>query len=541
MIFSNNQLGDKKQSGIVLLLTVVLLALAAVTFFVKSMSSQEIKMNSSFNDIAKLKQAKQALIAYAITHADGAGSGDAGEFGYLPCPDFSQTNDEGLQDPNCDGVTVNTFGFFPWKSLDLPLLTDSTGTCLMYAVSSTYKNTSTAMINEDALGMFQVVDASGNVTQGVNPEDRPVAIVFAPGKALNGKIRPNDVGTYCGEDFETPTINANDIMQAYLEGNGTTDNGVLSTSDYTIDQFIQRTSSSEDEATPYYNDRFMTITRDEIWPPIVGRSDFQEKMQDLTEALAICLANYANANIDIGADTPDNIVISDDTGRRLPWPAKFNLGGLPVSDDLSYTDDNDMAGVAGDGYAGRYPYIVNKSNADLGLALGDVLFDSGLCGATVALSNDNIVDLSDAGSEFGKLWYHWKDHFFYVLSDAYKPVTGGAINKCDGNTCVSVDGTDLADKRAGIVIYSGSRLDGVVNDFNDATEYIESPNANHFPVYDVPTPGDIVVNENGGNEYQSNNGNDIMFCITDEGTHTEITTTPDNIYNPNPLSVNACP
>lgn len=276
MIFFKKQLGDKKQSGIVLLLTIVLLALAAVTLFVKSMSAQEIKMNSSLSDMAKLKQAKQALIAYAITHADGAGSGDAGEFGYLPCPDRNSgiPQGEGEQDGNCSGVKVNTFGFFPWKTFDLPLLTDSSGTCLMYAVSSTYKNTSTAMINEDALGMFQVVDASGNVVQGVNPEDRPVAIVFAPGKALAGQTRPNDAGTYCGEDFESPTIDADDIMQAYLEGNGTINNGVLSTSEYTIDQFIQRTSTSEDEATPY-NDRFVTITRDEIWPHIVGRSDFK--------------------------------------------------------------------------------------------------------------------------------------------------------------------------------------------------------------------------------------------------------------------------
>lgn len=267
-------------------------------------------------------------------------------------------------------------------------------------------------------------------------------------------------------------------------------------------------------------------------------------MQDLTQALAICLANYANANIDVGtgaSDTPNNTDNTNDTGRRLPWPAKFNLGGLPESENASYSDDDDMEGVSGHGYAGRYPYNVNKSNADLGLAIGDDLFDSGLCGATGALTNGYDVDLSDEDGEFRKLWYHWKDHFFYVLSDAYKPVAAGAINSCTGNTCVSVDGVDVTDKRAGIVIYSGPRLDGVLNDFSDATEYIESPNVNHFPVYDDPTPGDIVINENGGNEYQSNNGNDIMFCITDESTHTEIIATPSNIYNPNPLSVNACP
>jgi len=537
---------NHKQTGLALLILVMVLVIGAITYVVSGISLDTIEQDRKLHTQQVLKQAKQALIAYAVNHADGAGSGDPGEFGILPCPDITAASSEGNQDPTCGSGAAsgakNVIGFFPWKAVELPPLYDGDGTCLMYAVSSTYKNKFPAtMLNEDTYGMFQVVDSTDAITQGVNAEDRPVAIVFAPGKALLGQARAFTANTDCGQNYGNVT--------AYLEGNGVTDNGVLSTTDNDIDQFIHATATSINEATPY-NDRFITITRDEIWSAIVARSDFQNKMEDLTEALAICLAKYANDNINVGAgsnDVPYNIDDSNDTGRRLPWPVKLDLSGASFADNDSYTDDDDMEGVLGDGFAGRYPYRVNKSNTDLALGGTDVLFDRGVCGATGPLTNGNVVDLSDANSEFRKLYFNWKDHFFYILSDAYKPVAGGSINECNGNTCVSVDGVTLADKRAGIVIYAGTRSDDVISDVTDAFEYIEATNDANFPVYDNPNP--VVINENGGNEYQYNNGNDVMFCITNEATHTfasvwNPTPAPGSFvlyYTPVELSVNACP
>jgi hypothetical protein len=492
MVSDSLHRGATKQGGLVLLALVIVIALAFISYVISDLSVNQMQSEQAAKTQLSLKKAKQALINYAVSHMDRPG--DEGEMGFLPCPDEDPPPpvtpfDEGKQELNCGTQYVNSIGYLPWKSLDIPSLRDSSGNCLLYAVSNTYKLNPHNLLNDDSHGMFQVVDASGAVKVGLVADDRPVAIVFAPGKPLAGQSRSFTAGTDCGMDYD---------MSDFLEGNGGTNNGVLSAIDNSIDQFIHMTAFSA-SAVPPYNDKFITISRDDIWSAIMSRNDFVLKMKDLTEALAMCLAEYANSN----------------GGRRLPWPAPMNRLDKDYRKDINYNDKN------GGLYAGRYPFVVDDSNTALSMT-SDNIFDTGDVSAptgtkcdALSLTSGNIANLSDdaktnpaVNAEYRRLWENWKDHFFYILSREYKPATGGP-KKC--GDCNEVD----SKKYSAIVIFSGTkfgpdvredRLNGDDDDKSNIFNYIENNN-------------EAVFNSADGKDHYYKVGadsNDIMFCVTDE-------------------------
>ncbi len=493
--------GVAKQRGLVLLALVVVIALAFISYVISGLSVNQMQSEQAAKTQLSLKKAKQALINYAVSHMDRVG--DEGEMGFLPCPDVgtAQAAEEGQQDTTCGTQYRNSLGYLPWKALDIPSLRDSAGNCLLYAVSNTYKLNPTNLLNDDSNGMFQVVDDTGAVKVGLVPDDRPVAIVFAPGKALAGQSRGFNVGTDCGMDYD---------MSDFLEGNGGTNNSMLSTIDNGIDKFIHMTTSSA-LAAPPYNDKFTTITRDDIWSAIMSRNDFILKMTDLTEALALCLAEYANFN----------------GGRRLPWPAPMNLDNNNYRKDSNYDDKN------GGLYAGRYPFVVDDSNNALGMT-SDNIFDTGDVAAltgtncdSLALTSGNIANLSDdakvnpaINAEYRKLWENWKDHFFYILSKKYKPGTGSP-QKC--GDCNEVG----PQKYSAIVIFGGTKFgldarddvfSGDNDDKSDISNYLENGN-------DI-----IFKSADGKDDYNEAdvpaNSNDIMFCVSDEDVGDDLHAAP---------------
>lgn len=472
-----------------MLALVIVIALAFLSYVLSDISINQIQNERAIKTQLSLKKAKQALINYAVSHMDRPGK--AGEMGFLPCPNTAAALSEGAPDGVCGAQYLNAIGYLPWKALDTPSLRDSAGNCLLYAVSNTYKLSPANMLNDDSNGMFQVVDDAGAVKVGGTPEDRVVAIVFAPGEPLAGQSRNFVAGTDCGMDF---------TMSAFLEGNGGTDNSTLSAANNDIDKFIHMTASSA-LAAPPYNDKFITITRDEIWSAILARNDFIPKMTDLTEALALCLVEYTKFN----------------PGRRLPWPAPMDLDKKNYRENNNYDDQN------GGLYAGRYPFKTGDSNNVLGVTVDNV-FDTGdtadLTGTNcdgLALLSGNFAYLSDdakanplVDEEYRKLWENWKDHFFYILSKRYKPESGSAQKCGDCNTVDSI-------KYSGIVIFSGSRFgadlradvfSGDNDDKADIFNYLENTNGGIFNAAD----GRDDYNKVGIPE----NSNDIMFCVTDK-------------------------
>lgn len=486
MIARRSVTTSKHQQGLALLVLVIILALAFTAYLFSDLSITQIRMSQATNTLTTLKKAKKAVINYAATSRERSASGD---YGLLPCPETFLNGNYGNMAGGCGGQNLNVVAWLPWRSLDLSTLKDESGTCLFYAVSGTYKlgGSQSDMINEDSIGMFQVVDSAGNVLKGSNLEDQIVALVIAPGVALPGQTRnPLFVTSSCGHDYGN--------LSAYLEGNGATDNSTVSVVNDSIDQFIHATEASGTES-PAYNDKFLAITRDEIWDAIVKRADFKQKMENMTHALALCLAEYANM--------PDN------SSRRLPWPVQTNLGAIiNYRDNDNYVDDAAASG----GYSGRYPYNVADSNNAINAAsmTQDILFEIDNICKDLDLGGGLIVDLKTTTSEYRKLWNNWKDHFFYVLSKEYEPDSTGA-KTCNGaGVCINVN----VNEYAGAVIFSGSRLGGITrNDRSVVADYLESGKGAEFI--------NEAINKSGDRTYiytdpQTDTVNDVMYCIEDK-------------------------
>lgn len=478
------------QKGIVLLALVVFMALAVMAYVVSELSVVEVKQQRLESTAKTLQRAKQALIAYAVTYADMDGT-DAdllpdfpGEYGFLPCPDYNAGGAEGNEDKiNCGISGFPKLGFFPWRTLDLPVLSDSSGSCLLYAVTGEYKNdispssNKTEMLNEDTNGMFQIVDATATVVKGADPEDRVVAIIFAPGKPFPTHPRNFVPGSLCGDDY----LNYDNFLEsAVIFGGSIIDNSNVSLSNELLDQFIHATwiSSDGDSANPN-NDKFLTITRDEIWSVVVNRTDFIQKISDLTEALAMCLSNYAAAN----------------TLDRLPWPAAMTMADYRVNENYNDTPAT--------GHAGRFPFFVDNSNDDIpGANISIEIFEEAACSA-LSVTSGAVVDLLTPDAEYRVLWNNWKDHFFYVVSQGYAPNSGVAA--C-GN-CITVDTV----QRAAAIIFSGSRQLGETRN--------EPIGVDADTKYNVDNYLDFISSDNfpdlaGNKPYSTAGTNDVFVCLS---------------------------
>lgn len=487
----------KHQQGLVLLVLVIVIILAFTTYGLSGLSLSSIKNNRDKQTLMHLKKAKQAVIDYAVTYSDrGLNNG----YGLLPNPDTVLS--EGVMSGNIGTQNTNVIGWLPWRSLDIANLKDDSGTCLFYAVSGSYKLGSTAqaeMVNEDSVGMFRILNNADIVVQGGSEASQVVALVIAPDKALAGQARtPAELLSSCGRDYSS--VSHYDVS-AYLEGNGIYDNGQLSGTADTVDDFIHATASSMDAATPY-NDKFLTINRDEIWKAIVKRSDFKNDMESLTQGLATCVANYANSIAN--------------TSRRLPWPTKIDLGAtLNYRSNGSYVDDN-----ATQGYSGRYPFNISNTN-NTHENIDPVLIDfpeddlfeiSGLCDN---LGNDwegNVINLEADSSKYRQLWNNWKDHFFYMISKVYEPDDSGIEKTCAdaATTCIKVNTIEYA----GAIIFSGSRFDGVSR-ANKALliDYLEDDKSTAFSTEQINKTGDGDYNYT---DPQTTTINDMMYCIQDQ-------------------------
>ncbi|MDX2507093.1 MAG: hypothetical protein QNL62_21815 [Gammaproteobacteria bacterium] len=503
MAFSSVKENSEHQKGIALLIFVIMVVLGSITYYLTGLSVEDIKLYKTKSTAQSLQQAKQALLAYAAAYsdldADSDGNADfPGEFGFLPCPDYNGGLDEGLEDNgSCGATAISKLGYLPWRTLGIAPFKGDGGACLLYAVSGEYKNDEAAatnkslMLNEDSNGMFQIADVANNPIVGINPDERLVAIIFAPGESLPGQARNVVAGTLCNNEY----LN----VHAYLDAAGSVNNSSLQGVADSLDTFLHARPGSDQLAVTPYNDTFVTITRKELWDAVISRPDFSANADSIirrqTEALAKCLAAYAN----------------NSGNRKLPRPADIDFAGGDYRIDGNYSDS------AAASFLGRYPFTVANSDALLGVANAPnnaqpILFDKsllgiGFCDALVVAGGPEINLNTGTQAEGYMLWKNWKDHFFYAVSDYYAPT--GAVDTgapgCNGTNCLGVGGTEYA----AVVIYAGSRagistrneplpLAGDVDTKKTLTNYLEVTN----PV------------GNGKGDYTPTD-NDIMYCIRD--------------------------
>ncbi|HEX5392498.1 MAG TPA: hypothetical protein VFW68_04415 [Rhodocyclaceae bacterium] len=211
----NNRSAMAGHGAILLLAVLVLGGLVTLgeRFNASSLRNRQAKITTN-----ALAQAKEALLAYAVSHAAVPG--------ILPCPDINNAAAyEGS--PKVSGANCAAYiGRLPWKKLGLSDLRDGSGECLWYALSPRFQDAGThtvangKAINSTVSGTLAVQDAFGQPLAG----SPLIAIVFAPGPPLSGQDRSTSSAH--------PICGGNDIAGNYLDKsangiNNATGNGVF--------------------------------------------------------------------------------------------------------------------------------------------------------------------------------------------------------------------------------------------------------------------------------------------------------------------------
>jgi hypothetical protein len=205
----------------------LLLVIVGTGILLKQLSTADLTFAREQATQIALKQAKEALIAYAATAKKSSGEDVPGR---LPCPEdvgLIGLVTEGGQQSNCN--TLPAIGRLPWRTLKLDKLLDGHGEPLWYAISPGFRGTT---INSTTLGQL-TVDAQPTAY---------AAIVFAPGPVLSGQART------------AITAASPPVLADYLDGTNNNGDGVF---------------TSINIATN--NDRLLGITAAEITAPIIRR------------------------------------------------------------------------------------------------------------------------------------------------------------------------------------------------------------------------------------------------------------------------------
>ena len=168
---THGRLGTRSESGIALVALLVLLIMAGAYAFYRYANVGAGRIEQEAKLAATLARAKEALIARAVTDANRPGS--------LPCPDVTGDGKAAMFTlTQCPSYT----GWLPWVTLDLPELTDDTGTRLWYALSPNLRDDDSAQpINSDTMPTLRI-DGGGEIA----------AVIIAPRGALSGQTRPSN-------------------------------------------------------------------------------------------------------------------------------------------------------------------------------------------------------------------------------------------------------------------------------------------------------------------------------------------------------------
>ena len=440
-----------------------------------------------------LAQAKEALIAYAVTYKDTHDDPINSIYtvpGFLPCPDLGPaSNVEGHAAPNCGNALVSVMGRLPWNTLGLDALKDGSEECLWYAVSGTYKNnpnsvsnvaTTTNNMNWDTNGQFTVTDSSGNMLAGSSPDNQAVAVIFAPGAPISGQNRTPAAGTSACSGNYSPA--------AYLDSANGINNSAISGAANAVSPYIASTGSSS------FNDQLVYITRADIWNAIKKRSDFYNNLRALTRRAAECTAMYGRNN-----------AVPYPTDKRLPWAGNVAVTATPSR--LYYFSMNRRYADINATLSGRLPYRVSVSKAATGNTLPSAS-DLGFAGVYLF---DNSSYCSYQPEE--KIWYdNWKDHLFYALANRYTPTFGQPTGTCTAATCLKISNTPNTQTYqyyAAFVIFAGEKLASqsrsTVANKGLISNYLEGRNAGNHP--------NAAGNANYEGASASSTFNDIVYAI----------------------------
>jgi hypothetical protein len=241
----------RSQHGMMLVMLVCLIGLAATVLLLGALNSNRAKIERDRKTVSALAEAKMALIGRAAADGNHPGS--------LPCPDG---NNDGSADLFAGTDCPAYIGRFPWKTLGTGTLVDGDGEALWYALSSNYRDHVLAEpINGTAPGSVRVDDAGDQI-----------AIVLSPGNPLS-----------------TQTHRPSNRISDYLEGENADGDADFSR-----------------QPAPIQNDRLIAIGRIELFATVsqrVLREIQGNAMQGMRKYYAGVLAfPYADVDGDGNAD-----------------------------------------------------------------------------------------------------------------------------------------------------------------------------------------------------------------------------------------------
>ncbi len=464
---------NNTQSGVALIALLAIFMLSATGILLYRLNNRtDFMLENQAQTAQALAKAKEALIGHAATYAE---THPGQPQGYLPCPD---NNGDGSAETSCSSTGNSVIGRFPWKTLGLPPLRDGSGECLWYAVSGSYKCNPKKILTSDSDGLFTVEDSAGNsiAGKGNTVEEksyhRAIAIVFAPGRIIDGQVRSATPGeaTECGSNvIKNPVDPINDVKNyldnyknesSGLEINNYTGDGTLSfvPSDSGNSGFFATTTPSTSPPTlpptstfisapltrkdgnitnVIFNDVLMLITPKDF-EPVYRRMDYW-----VAEKVKGCLNQYADTN----------------TLKKYPWASQL---------DSNYTDDINER-------FGRIPLTLSNSAS---------LYND-LLNQWPPECFDETAGLDD---EKWGWWNEWKKMVFFAVDDEYSPAVSLApptMTTLSGEAMkmiVLVAGRRLMEERD-----ETKRVDYLEGDNHDGNEEFE------FKDHATSTFNDVVL------------------------------------------------
>lgn len=312
----------RHQEGVALISLTVLLVLVGTYYFVNRFNNAQPDLVRSTAVDTRLASAKEALIGDAIA-VDFNGSA------ILSNPDIGVhlgNNVEGYESGNFLGNATDftVAGKYPWKTLKTPPFRDSHSECFWLIVSGRFKKTplSNAPRNWDTPGQIDVIDSYGNPMA-----TSLAALIIAPGPPLDAQNRKMDDPAYreCGGNYD-----ARNYLDSFDPGDA-----IAGEVNYFAGSINNRVASNASNKrfvlakTPHFNDRLLFVTVDDVFKPLIRRSDFVQSINDLMNTIA------ASNPVPSANKGTDNYTCSNTDAFCKNWKEMLFLAQLPVASPIT--------------------------------------------------------------------------------------------------------------------------------------------------------------------------------------------------------------
>jgi type II secretory pathway pseudopilin PulG len=316
------------QRGFAMIAILALVALIAAFLIASALNRTAADVSNEREDrsMSALRKAKAALITYAANEQwqlhkalPKTPSTDPSVYfqpGALACPDQDDDGDADCILPN----TASLIGRVPYKTIGLDDVRDASGERLWYALSHNFRKlrctsipppptppspSGCTMINSDTQGQLTVV--------GIAPATQVVAVLFAPGEALQGQNR------------DPTNASAHNNPLNYLEGPPNLGDPV---------NYVFTTALPS--AT--FNDRVLVITKAELMDAVepVVAANIERDVKPLVQDYITKWGAYPFAMTFAAPPTS----VTDYKGTPPPPPPPLlpgeNKGLLPLTDDPTW-------------------------------------------------------------------------------------------------------------------------------------------------------------------------------------------------------------